>query len=229
MKFIDKSGITHKNPITAQANNLARALKLPPLFGHVDPDMIPYPDLDTESLFQGMQPGVVSDGEEVVIEAEDITPDGTCAKIAIDYDEGTVTAFDRQGNIISTEKIDERLLYGIARDAIDSTIKDAEFTDEDIDKVVIGALASCEDNLRSLAMAADGKNRLISAQFDDQFIDTAATVLTSAMRISPRTVRMGGKDFIKKILGRMEEKVNSILSPSTPAQENEGEEPEARG
>lgn len=229
MKYLDKNGKEHSSRLKAIGADIKAAMKPKPpkLMGcspdgdkFVEPDVLVcanYPrSVTTESsrysgnvtnIYETIDQAAVSDEIRRIA-----TTEYSCEHITIDYTTAEIIAYGADGSIISKSKIDDRLMWGYAREALQVALETVTPDQGEIidlsDKII-----KFNQSINKVAAAASGKNCIISPQVDDEFIECCAEAVSDALRVNPYLIRAMGKDGIKVILSGVENKINEMIAP----------------
>lgn len=187
MRYVDKSGHSQKSPVNILISNTKSRIR----------------DMKKEPPKPVMEEAPILD----------LTPIPTINSLSLNMKSGEIIAY-MSDSTYKAYKVDEQYLGSVSRELISETLENYQITSESMDITASAAINASSASVAKLIAAAEGKNNLISAQFDVEFVDTASTVLANAFLMDPRAARKEGSTFFKKILKQLLHQVDDQLQPT---------------
>lgn len=223
MKYIDSRGKAHKKWHKAILADVKNKLTLNAQHELLDTS----PDGDRyrvpESYYYEGHP-VPPTTPEIQRQANDLDA-WKVVKVVVDYEAQEIRAINRDGQVMHSSTIDERLLYSLIKQSMEEGLEHIGLTHDDLKLAeMINEINDANSQAISRVVgAATGRNCILSPSFSDEFIECAAKNINTAIQMYPTQSSLDGENFFKAILSKTEQIINQRLAPQqTPSGESKG-------
>lgn len=146
-------------------------------------------------------------------------------KVVVDYEAQEIQAINRDGQVMHSSTIDERLLYSLIKQSMEEGLEHIGLTDDDfkLAEMINDVNSANSQAISKVVGAATGRNCIMSPTFSDEFIECAAKNINTALQMYPVQSALDGENFFKAILSKTEQIINQRLAPQqTPPEESKG-------